>query len=321
MSETLLHPAAPGAPTLPAVQAAPAAFAAPTLSAPSAAPDPATGSSAFFARRRPGRPGLALFLNAGDPPLELLPELLAMLDESEVDCLELAVPFPDSVTDGPVVRRSANRALARGVTADAVLAVVAAVRPSLRHLRIALLADWSHTVKGTPLPDFTRKAADAGCDGLLLHGLPPRLREAHHDSAREAGLPVVTTCYAVSGPLVQADAAARAGAYLYLVAHYGRSGTDAPLDERRLAETVHRLQETAAAPVAVGFGVRTARDIARLEELGVQSVVVGSAGVARVEDALAHRRDPVGEFAEFVRELRGTAPAGSTPTAQKGTTS
>jgi tryptophan synthase alpha chain len=277
--------------------------------------------SPFFAHRRPGRPGLAVFLNAGDPPLDLLPELLAMLDESEVDCLELAVPFPDSVTDGPVIRRSANRALSQGVTLDAVLTAVAAARPSLRRLRIALLADWSHTVKGTPLDGFTRRTAAAGCDGLLLHGLPPKLREPYYEAAAAAGLPVVTTCYAVSGPLVQAEAAAHAGAYLYLVAHYGRSGTAAPLDEQKLTEAVHRLQGACAAPVAVGFGVRTAADIARLEELGAQSVVVGSAGVDRIEHALAHRRDPVEEFAAFIRELRSDPTAPGSPTPQKGNAS
>ncbi|MFF0885095.1 tryptophan synthase subunit alpha [Streptomyces sp. NPDC003456] len=270
-------------------------------SPPSAAPAPRSG---FFARRRPGRPGLAVFVNAGDPPLARLPELAAMLDDSDVDCLELAVPFPDSVTDGPVIRRSADRALAGGVTCEAVLAAVAAVRPGLRRLRIALLADWSHTVRDRDLGDFARAVAGAGCDGLLLHGLPPRLRTAHHEAARLAGLPLVTTCYAVSGPATVAEAAARASAYLYLVAHYGRSGTTAAPDRDRLARTLATLRATTRAPVAVGFGIRTRADIAALEELGADAAVVGSAGVARIEQALTRRRDPVEEFASFVAELR-----------------
>lgn len=270
---------------------------------PSAArtPEPRSG---FFARRRPGRPGLAVFVNAGDPPLEMLPELVAMLDESDVDCLELAVPFPGSVTDGPVIRRSADRALAGGVTCEAVLAAVAAVRPGLRRLRIALLADWSHTVRDRDLRDFARAVAGAGCDGLLLHGLPPRLRAAHYEAARLAGLPLVTTCYAVSGPATVAEAAEHASAYLYLVAHYGRSGTTAAPDRDRLAGTLATLRAATHAPVAVGFGIRTRADIAALEELGADAAVVGSAGVARIEQALVQRRDPVEEFASFVAELR-----------------
>ncbi|MEG8280485.1 tryptophan synthase subunit alpha [Streptomyces sp. AHA2] len=262
------------------------------------------GGHGFFARRRPGRPGLAVFVNAGDPPLGTLPEFAAMLDDSDVDCLELAVPFPDSVTDGPVIRRSADRALATGVTLSGVLQAVAAVRPRLRRLRIALLADWSHTVKGRDLGDFARSVADAGCDGLLLHGLPPRLRTAHYEAADRAGLPLVTTCYAVSGTATAAEAARHASAYLYLVAHYGRSGTTAPPDRERLAAVLGTLRPATRAPVAVGFGVRTAADIAALEALGADAAVVGSAGVARIEQALDTGRDPVEEFASFAARLR-----------------
>ncbi|MGP4001273.1 tryptophan synthase subunit alpha [Streptomyces sp. 8N706] len=264
----------------------------------------------FFASRRPGRPGLAVFLNAGDPPLAALPDLVAMLDENDVDCLELAVPFPGSATDGPVIRASADRALADGVTLRAVLDAVAAVRPGLRNLRIALLADWSCTVRTLAPDDFAAAVRDAGCDGLLLHGVPPRLRLPHYEAAHRAGLPLVTTCYAVSGPDAMAEAARHASAYLYLVAHYGRSGTTAALDRERLAEAISTLRSATPVPVAVGFGVTTGADITLLEELGADAAVVGSAGVAHLAHARAAGHDPVEEFRSFLRELRapGTAP-------------
>ncbi|CAM5489603.1 tryptophan synthase alpha chain [Streptomyces spiroverticillatus] len=270
---------------------------------PVAAPYP-DARPGFFAGRDPGRPGLAVFVNAGDPPLARLPELVAMLDEQGVDCLELAVPFPHSATDGPVIRRSADRALAGGATLAAVLDAVAAVRPGLRRLRIALLADWSHSVKDSDLGDFHRSVADAGCDALLLHGLPPRLRAAHVESAHETGLPLVTTCYAVSGPQTVSAAARQASAYVYLVAHYGRSGTSATAGPDQLAAALAALRAETALPVAVGFGVRTGADIAALGRIGADAAVVGSAGVARIEQAIHEGRDPVEEFASFVRELR-----------------
>ncbi|WP_217245353.1 tryptophan synthase subunit alpha [Streptomyces sp. AC602_WCS936] len=265
----------------------------------------------FFPRRGDGQPGLAVFLNAGDPPLDRLPDLAAMLDDSGVECLELAVPFPDSVTDGPVVRRSARRALDAGTTATAVLDAVAALRPSLRRLRIALLADFGHTVKGPGLTAFTARAADAGCDGLLLHGLPPRLREPYLDAAARAALPVVATCYAVSRPEAVARAAADASAYVYLVAHYGRSGTAAPPDETALSRTIGALRPAARVPVAVGFGVRTAADVERLARLGADAAVIGSAAVARIEQALEAGDDPVTRLAAFTGALR---PDPRTPT-------
>ncbi|MEV4318165.1 tryptophan synthase subunit alpha [Actinocrispum sp. NPDC049592] len=257
----------------------------------------------FFGRRS-GRPGLALFLNAGDPPLEHLADVVRALDEQRVDCLELAVPFPDSVTDGPVIRESADRALATGVDLDAVLGFIRGVRHELRHLRIALLVDWSHSVRPQPLPDFLARVADSAADGLLVHGLPPRLRPSLVDGAAARGLPLVTTCYATSSPEVRAEAARHGTAYVYLVARYGRTGVRASGGFDHLAPVLGELKTQAAAPVAVGFGVRDRADLLALGEIGADAAVIGSATVERVEQALVENLDPAEELARFARSLR-----------------
>lgn len=257
-------------------------------------------ADAFFTGRRPG---LALFLNAGDPPLPVLRDVVLALDEKGVDCLELAVPFPNSFTDGPVVRRSATRALANGVDLDSTLKFVGDVAGELRTMKIALLADWSHTVKPRSLDWFLGRVAEEPVDGLLLHGLPPRLRAEYHEAATEHAVPVVTTCYPNSTPEVVTEAAERAGAYVYLVARYGRSGTQSDQDFSALSGTLAALRDRTTAPIAVGFGVRDRGDVAKLAELGADAAVIGSAAVARVEHALDEEADPVTELIRFVDEL------------------
>ncbi|MFD3806036.1 tryptophan synthase subunit alpha [Streptomyces sp. NPDC058611] len=274
------------------------------------APTATTAPAPFFPRRTPGRgPGLALFLNAGDPPLPVLRDLVLMLDQEKVDCLELAVPFPDSVTDGPVIQRSARRALDRGGAGlDDVLAFIADVRPHLAHLRIALLADWSHSLKHRDLADATRDIAAAGADGLLIHALPPRLRQSHLETAAAAGLPVVTTCYTKSPPDTQAQAAAHASAYLYLVAHYGRSGTAPAAGHAALAQAVTALRAHTTSPIAVGFGVSTRQDVQAVGAAGADAAIIGSAAVAAVERAQEAGHDVTEAFRAFVRSVLPPTP-------------
>ncbi|MFJ3326707.1 tryptophan synthase subunit alpha [Streptomyces griseus] len=259
----------------------------------------------FFAEARAREElGLAVFLNAGDPPLPVLTDLVAQLDASGVDCLELAVPFPDSPTDGPVVRRSADRALAHGVGLRETLDFVTAVRPGLKRLRIAVLADWSHSLRTAAPADYARAVADSGADALLAHGLPPRLRPAHHEALHAAGLPEVTTCYPASAPATVAEAAAHATGYLYLVARYGRSGAGTPDGGHAgLAPTVAALRDLTASPIAVGFGVSTAEDLASVARSGADAAIVGSAGVAAVERSLEAGSDPVDGYRSFVAAL------------------
>ena len=259
--------------------------------------------SAFFADREPDRPGLALFLNAGDPPLDVFRELVLLLDAHKVDCLELAVPFPNSPTDGPVIRESADRAIAREVDRDATLEFIADVRPELSHLKIALLADWRHSIRDLETEDFCGRVRESGADGLLVHGLPPRVRPGFYDTAREVGVPIVSTCYSNSDPKIVDEAAEYGSAYIYLVSAYGRSGTVGPPDHSTLVPVLEAIRANTDVPIAVGFGVKTREDIEGLGAVGADAAIVGSACVACVADAQAEGRDVIQDFRELLGDL------------------
>jgi tryptophan synthase alpha chain len=259
--------------------------------------------SPFFADRPAGRTGLVLFLVAGDPPLDVFRDLVLLMDEHEVDCLELAVPFPDSPTDGPVIQDSARRALDRGVDLEATLAFVESIRPELSHLKIALLADWSYSIKGTPLRDFLERVQSAGADGLLVHGLPPRLRPEYYEAADATGLPIVTTCYATSEAPVLHDAAEHASAYIYLVSAYGRSGTVGPPDHSTLVPVLETLRERSEVPIAVGFGIKDRSHVEGVGAVGADAAIIGSTCVALVADTQAAGGDVVKDFRGLLGEL------------------
>ncbi|MEA2496819.1 MAG: tryptophan synthase alpha chain [Thermoleophilaceae bacterium] len=256
----------------------------------------------FFAGRRDDEIGLVVFLNAGDPPLDALEEIVLLLDAARVDCLELAIPFPNSPTDGPVILRSAQRALQTGVDAAAVLEFVTGIRPRLTHLKIALLVDWRHTLKAVPLEPFLAAVRTAGADALLVHGLPPRMRQAYYAAAARAGQPVVTTCYATSAPAVLDEAGRHGSAYVYLAAQYGKTGSDAP-DYRALAPVLGALRQRTQIPIAVGFGVKERSHVEALGAVGADAAIVGSACVACLERAAVERRDPLAALADLLDVL------------------
>jgi tryptophan synthase alpha chain len=248
---------------------------------------------------------LILFLNAGDPSFEVLERVVPALDAEGVDWLELAVPFPDSVTDGPTIRRSARRALDAGVDLAATLAFVARVRPRLANLKLALLADWRYTVRALAMDDFLAAVRDAGCDGLLLHGVPPRIRAPYYARAHELGVPIVSTCYAGSSPATLAEAARNASAYLYLVSGSGTGEGSGPPEPGRLAPVIAALRELTPAPIATGFGVKSAADVRAVAEAGSDAAIVGSACVACLEKSMSAGGDPVADMRSFVTSLHG----------------
>ncbi|TKB66779.1 MAG: tryptophan synthase subunit alpha [Nitrospira sp.] len=73
-------------------------------------------------------------------------------------------------------------------------------------------------------------------------------------------------------------------------------------------DNVKKLRKVSTSPVAVGFGVATPEDAARVSKMA-DGVIVGSAIVKRIA---SHQQDPkmVGHVAEFVRSLKAAmAPA------------
>ena len=78
--------------------------------------------------RASGRKALVPFVTAGDPSLAATVPVMHALVEAGADVIELGVPFSDPMADGPVIQRSSERALARGVGLKRVLALVEAFR-------------------------------------------------------------------------------------------------------------------------------------------------------------------------------------------------
>ena len=62
------------------------------------------------------KPGLVVYLTAGDPSLEATREIAIAAIDAGADVIELGVPFSDPLADGPIIQRARERALALTVT-------------------------------------------------------------------------------------------------------------------------------------------------------------------------------------------------------------
>src|ERR1039457_7696058 len=60
------------------------------------------------------KPGLVVYLTAGDPSLTETREIALAAIDAGADGIELAVPFSDPLADGPIIQRAMERALAHG---------------------------------------------------------------------------------------------------------------------------------------------------------------------------------------------------------------
>jgi tryptophan synthase alpha chain len=247
----------------------------------------------FAQCRQGGRPAFVAFLTAGDPSLERTAELAGELDQSGVDVLELGVPFSDPIADGPVIQRSSERALARGVTLARVLEVVRRVR---RKSQIPLvLFSYLNPLLRYGLDRLTAEAREAGVDGVLVTDLPPEEAEGWLDTARAADLDTVFLAAPTSPDERLRRVAEASRGFVYAVSRTGVTGEKDALsaDARPL---VSRLKQLTREPVALGFGIATPQQVKAAAEVA-DGVVVGSALVRYLEE------HPQGDLGAQVRWL------------------
>ena len=256
---------------------------------------------ARFARlRAEGRKALVPFITAGDPSREASLAVMHALGAAGADLVELGVPFSDPMADGPVIQRSSERSLGRGVgTAD----VFGFVRDFRRddHDTPVVLMGYLNPVEMRGAAAYAAQARDAGVDGVLLVDLPPEEAAPTRAAFNAAGLELISLAAPTTSDARLPRLAGEAQGYLYYVSFAGVTGASIT-DASQVGERCARLRALSPVPVLIGFGIKDAASAAAMAPLA-DGVVVGSALVEAVSGA-SDPADAAARARAFLAPLR-----------------
>ena len=262
-------------------------------------------AEAFRAAEAEERAALVVYLCAGDPQLSLTPRLIVAAAEAGADVIEVGMPFSDPSADGPTIQRASERALRAGTTLAGVLEAIRAARDAT-DVPIVLFGYYNPILRFGEAR-LVREANAAGVDGLLVVDLPPELAAPLLDPMHAEGLDFVPLVAPTSTPERVEGAARVAGSFLYYVSMTGVTGAKGA-DLAEAARRARAVREQTGKPVAVGFGVRTAEDVATVAA-HADGVVVGSAVVDAIASALRTDGASADDAVRAVRELVGALAA------------
>ncbi len=248
----------------------------------------------FEALGRERKKAFVAFVTAGDPSAERTVEVALELERGGADVLELGVPFSDPLADGPVIQRSSERALAKGVTLKGVLEIAKQIRA--RSELPLLLFTYLNPIHRYGTQALAREARQAGIDGVLVTDLPPEEANGWLTAARASDLDTVFLVAPTSPEARIRKIAEATRGFVYAVSRTGITGEKQHVsdDARPLVE---RVQALTRQPVALGFGISTPEQV-RAAAAVADGVVVGSALVRFLEE------QPQGDVAGKVRWLK-----------------
>lgn len=259
----------------------------------------------FAEFRARGRPGLVSFVTAGDPDPGLSVAVMQSLVRHGSDVLEVGMPFSDPMADGPVIQHANERALAKGVHLDHVLATLRTFRTGDQRTPVVLMG-YLNPIERYGFERFANDAHAAGADGMLLVDCPPEESGAYADTLARLQLRQIYLIAPTTPPERRARIAAAAQGFLYYVSFKGITGA-AHHEHSAAIAALQQLQALTDIPVAVGFGIKDAAGAALLGA-HADAVVIGSALVERLAGAV-DAADVDARIAAFLPAIRAALDA------------
>lgn len=235
--------------------------------------------NAFNSLNREGKKGLIPFITAGDPDLQTTEELLFVLSQSGATLIELGVPFSDPMADGPVIQRASERALKRGFGLQQVLDTAARARKRIE--TPIILFSYYNPLLQFGLKRIAKAAKDAGIDGVLVTDLTPEEAGEFEAELRAQGLDMIFLIAPTSTDERLKLVARHASGFIYAVSRAGVTGARSAVSAEA-EKLVTRMRQFSSLPIAVGFGISNAQQVADVQRYA-DAVVVGSALVAEME--------------------------------------
>jgi tryptophan synthase alpha chain len=245
------------------------------------------------------KPGLVVYLTAGDPSLDATRAIALAAIDAGADVIELGVPFSDPLADGPVIQRASERAVERGTRLSDVLKLAAEIRAE-RPAAGLVIFSYLNPILRYGLPRFADEAAAAGVDGVLATDMIVEEAGEYLAELGRVGLaPIFLAAPTSPDDRLEAIATHSKG-FVYAISRTGITGKQQSMTADASA-LVARIRRWTELPVAVGFGISNAEHVAQVAEFA-DAAVIGSAIVELVERSTPESAP--GAVARFIKGLQ-----------------
>jgi len=238
------------------------------------------------------------FLTGGDPSLEDTRRYVNLMARCGVSLVEIGIPFSDPIAEGPVIQDANLRALNVGTTPETLFSLVKALRDEDGVTIPLAFMTYLNPVHHYGYSRFFARAAEVGLDALIVPDLPYEEHGEVRDYATDSGVALISMIAPSTSTERLRRIAGDAQGFIYLVSSLGVTGVRSEISTD-IASIVSQIRSVTDVPVAVGFGISTPAQAARI---GAQAdgVIVGSAIVRIIGEHGSHAD---AELETYLREM------------------
>ena len=189
------------------------------------------------------------------------------------DIIELGIPFSDPIADGPVIQQASYEAILNGANIHKSFELMKELRSEGCEQPIVFML-YYNTVVNMGIDTFVEKCRECGVDGLIIPDLPmeeqEQLKKALVGDDTTILIQLVSPVSANRIPEILSDARG----FVYCVSSMGVTGQSATF-HKEVISYLTNVKNQSNIPVMMGFGIRTAKDVAPMKDI-IDGAIVGS---------------------------------------------
>ena len=237
------------------------------------------------------------FITCGDPDLETTKEIVKSMAANGADLIELGIPFSDPTAEGPVIQEANLRALTEGVTTDKIFEMVKQLRNEVTIPMVFMT--YANVVFSYGAEKFISTCSEIGIDGLILPDLPFEEKGEFDEICEKYNVDLVSLIAPTSANRI-AMIAKEAKGFIYIVSSLGVTGVRSEINTD-IPSLVKLVRENSSVPCAVGFGISTPEQAAKMAGIS-DGAIVGSAIIKLVAQYGKEAAVPVGEYVKSMKD-------------------
>ena len=236
------------------------------------------------------------FITCGDPDLETTKKAVLEACNNGADLIELGIPFSDPTAEGPVIQGANIRALAGGVTTDKVFDLVRDLRKETQTPFVFMT--YANVVFSYGADKFISLCKETGVDGIILPDLPFEEKEEFSPICDKYDVDLISLIAPTSENRISMIAKEAKG-FIYIVSSLGVTGTRSEI-KTDLDSIVKVIRENTDVPCAIGFGISTPEQAAKMSAIS-DGAIVGSAIIKILEKYGKDAPKYVGEYVHSMK--------------------
>ena len=197
---------------------------------------------------------LSIYFTAGFPKINDTLKIIKELDKSQVDMIEIGLPFSDPLADGPTIQNSSEKALINGMTTNLLFDQLKDLR-KISDVPVVIMG-YFNPILQYGIERFCSNCRNVGIDGLIIPDLPADIYKKNYKNIfkkYKLNMMFLITPQTSNDRINLIDNLSKG--FIYMVSSYSVTGARDSFDEYQIDYFKRIKKMKLSNPVLIGFGI------------------------------------------------------------------